>query len=619
VARDALRKRAPIARKLPCRRMASRFAHRRVPQALTMAAIAMSSSALPRGNAGRFVSAARPRKAYWIVLLLAGAVLLGTAVQSYRAIDRELTAAALSRRAAVAQLAAATLAEKFSHLVNVTVSLATRVQFRALVADGKWIEANEILRGVPGDFPFVERLFLTDVEGTLRADVPELPGVRGVNFSHREWYQGVRRAWHPYVSPAYQRAAVPRIDVFAVAAPIRAPGGAVAGILILQVRLDRFFEWARMIEIGPGGFVYFVDSQGRAAFHSKFEASKGILDYSALSVVQKVLRGDQGVEIAYDPFERETVVFAYAPIAEYRWGVVAQQPTRTAFAAKEQPLRLLLIAYGLTAMFAVLAIFLGTRIVLERRRGDEGRRQRAELERRVKERTAQLEATNKELESFTYSVSHDLRAPLRAIDGFARILEDDHGDQLDHEARRLLGVVRDSSRKMGQLIDDLLAFSRLGRKPLQAALIDMKRLAEKALEEARGAAERPPVQATVGALPPAQGDASLVQQVWANLISNAMKFSSGRDEPVIEISGRSDGDYNVYCVKDNGAGFDMRYYDKLFGVFQRLHDPAEFPGTGVGLAIVQRVVAKHGGRAWAESKPGEGAVFYFTLPAGEIA
>jgi len=261
------------------------------------------------------------------------------------------------------------------------------------------------------------------------------------------------------------------------------------------------------------------------------------------------------------------------------------------------------------------AVYFAARITAERRRAGEDRLVKAELERRVAERTAMLESANKELESFSYSVSHDLRSPLRAIDGFARILTEDHGGKLDDEGRRLLAVVRDNSQRMGRLIDDLLAFSRLGRKPLSNTLIDMKRLVEEVLEEVETPDGKTP-EFAVEILPPVQGDAVLVKQVWANLLANAVKFSSKREQPVIEVSGREDGAENVYCVKDNGAGFDMQYYDKLFGVFQRLHGATEFPGTGVGLAIVQRVVTRHGGRVWAEGKVNQGAAFYFSMPRG---
>ncbi|MGH8720372.1 MAG: sensor histidine kinase, partial [Burkholderiales bacterium] len=227
----------------------------------------------------------------------------------------------------------------------------------------------------------------------------------------------------------------------------------------------------------------------------------------------------------------------------------------------------------------------------------------------------QLEAANKELESFSYSVSHDLRSPLRAIDGFSRILLEDYAATLDAEGRRLLGVIRDNSRKMGELIDDLLEYSRLGRKPLANAAIDMKRLVDEvlaALPASGGSAPR----LELGELPPARGDRTLLKQAWANLLANAVKFSSKREQPLIAVSGREDGAQCVYCVKDNGAGFDMRYHDELFSVFQRLHGADEFEGTGVGLAIVQRVIARHGGRVWAEGAVDAGAAFHFSLPKG---
>ncbi len=234
----------------------------------------------------------------------------------------------------------------------------------------------------------------------------------------------------------------------------------------------------------------------------------------------------------------------------------------------------------------------------------------ADLERRA----AQLEAANKELESFSYSVSHDLRAPLRAIDGFSRMLDDDYADLLDDEGRRFLATIRENALRMGQLIEDLLQLSRLGRKPISAARIDMTTLAGEALKELRASAPKTPARCTIEPMPAARCDPSLLRQVWVNLLSNAIKYSGYRKDPVIRVSGYAERAENVYCVEDNGAGFDMKYYDKLFGVFQRLHGAEQFPGTGVGLAIVQRVVARHGGRVWAKGKPNEGASFYFALP-----
>jgi signal transduction histidine kinase len=249
-------------------------------------------------------------------------------------------------------------------------------------------------------------------------------------------------------------------------------------------------------------------------------------------------------------------------------------------------------------------------------RVDESHRQLAalvgELEDRVRARTADLESANKELEAFSYSVSHDLRAPVRAICGFAQILEEDHGETLPPEARRHVDIIVRRSRQMGELIDDLLAFSRIGRQSIGAEPVDMTRLAREVADELRAAApDRAPIE--IGELPPARGEPSLMKQVLTNLLQNARKFSATRADAAVQVGAFDQDGETVYFVRDNGVGFDMRYVDKLFGVFQRLHREEEFEGTGVGLALVQRIVQRHGGRIWAESAVGEGATFYFTL------
>jgi signal transduction histidine kinase len=238
----------------------------------------------------------------------------------------------------------------------------------------------------------------------------------------------------------------------------------------------------------------------------------------------------------------------------------------------------------------------------------------AELEERVEARTAQLEAANKDLEGFSYSVSHDLRAPIRAINGFCTLLAEDHRAQLDDEARRKLAIISAESDRMGQLIDDLLAFSRLGRKSLEPTELDMTNLARRAFERLEQVGHDKKVEFRLGSMPKAEGDRSLFEQVWMNLLSNALKFSSKKESPIIEAGGLSADQEYVYFVRDNGAGFDPRYQAKLFGVFQRLHHDHEFPGTGVGLALVHKIVTRHGGRVWADGKPDEGATFHFTLP-----
>lgn len=250
---------------------------------------------------------------------------------------------------------------------------------------------------------------------------------------------------------------------------------------------------------------------------------------------------------------------------------------------------------------------------------DQVSRSHQHLEAQVSQRTQALESSNAELESFSYSVSHDLRAPLRAIHGFARILLEDHGTRLDPEAQRLLGVIDQNTRRMGQLIDDLLAFSRLGRTEISTGRVDMQELARAVADEI-GRAEvtrNGGLTIEVDPLPPAQGDRALLRQVMSNLLQNAAKFTRDRADARIQIGSRPNGSQTVYFVKDNGAGFDPRYADKLFGVFQRLHSVEEFEGTGVGLAIVKRIVQRHGGTVWAEGRLEQGATFYFSLPAKE--
>jgi signal transduction histidine kinase len=692
-----------------------------------------------------------------VALLLGGCVFLAGA--TYRALERELTQAATTRNAALARLAAVTVSERLERMVDLAVSLATRVRFADLVARGEWEDAGAIMRGVPAEFPFLERLFVTDASGTLRFDEPALPRVRGQSFAFRDWFKGVSREWRTYVSPVYERSAEPRIRVVAVASPVRSPAGEVAGVLVLQLALNPFFDWVRTLDLGSGAELAVVDAAGKAVYgmlregttdtewlvstepvrhdwrvvlqqpaHAAFAARDrqlGLVRIAyALAALLVATLGWIGVREARR--RREQLGRARAALArhderlrilgEIDRAMVAEQPAEAIAAAVIRPLRELLgvpraivnridlaagqvewiaaagrkrvragpgVRYATRFMGDISALARGEPQVVDVKALPEGpeskallasdvryykvvpmiaggellgaisfggatpefpaeqvaiaqevatqlaiatvqarllervRRHADELEARVRARTAELEGAVKELDAFSYSVSHDLRAPARAVDGYARMLQEDFGARLDDEGRRLLGVVRGEAARMGRLIDDLLAFSRSGRQAMQAARVDMDGLVREVLETLRG--EHPAAQVAVAPLPAAVGDRALLRQVWDNLIGNALKYSSRVPAPRVDIGGAADGDQCEYWVRDNGAGFDARYSNKLFTVFQRLHHAEEFPGTGVGLAIVQRIVARHGGRVAAEGSPGAGARFSFTLPAARGA
>jgi light-regulated signal transduction histidine kinase (bacteriophytochrome) len=240
--------------------------------------------------------------------------------------------------------------------------------------------------------------------------------------------------------------------------------------------------------------------------------------------------------------------------------------------------------------------------------------ERKRLDQLLQEKNAALETANKDLEGFAYSVSHDLRVPLRAVDGFSQLVLKHYEDKLDDEGKRYLNIVRDNTKKMSRLIDDILAFSRTERLGLSVSEVNMEELVHAVFEELKPSLGGRKLTIEIKPLPLCHGDPSMLRQVWVNLLGNAIKFTLPKDAALIEVGGHTGGAENTYYIKDNGAGFNMQYADKLFVVFQRLHGVAEFEGTGIGLAIVKRIITRHAGRVWAESKVDEGATFYFTLP-----
>jgi signal transduction histidine kinase len=436
-----------------------------------------------------------------------------------------------------------------------------------------------------------------------------------------------------------------------IAAPIRARDGRVVGILAGELKLDELSKIgsASLSREGARPYGYLTDRRGLVIAHqAKPIFVENQTDFSSVPSVRAALASTESAGQYLNPVEHEEKLGAYQPLSGFGWAVVYSVPVHVALGPAELLTRwivggsaALAVLLGLVAVFVarrvtgpigrltIAAESIGTGDFRERldiRTGDEievlaGAFNRmaaalGETQGQLRGRAEELEEANRELESFSYSVSHDLRAPLRAMDGFTRILLEEEIGALSARGQRLFGLVRENAAQMGHLVDDLLAFSRLGRQPMRKQVVDQALLVRQVLEDLEPERNRRQVEIVMSKLRACEGDPALLKQIWANLLANALKFTRDRESARIEIGGDEADAGTVYSVRDNGVGFDMRYADKLFGVFQRLHRAEEYEGTGVGLAIVQRIVQRHGGRVWAEAEEGKGATFYFTIPGG---
>lgn len=437
--------------------------------------------------------------------------------------------------------------------------------------------------------------------------------------------------------------------------------GRLVGIAVIGSEAETFFAIARdYAGLGMSGETAIAkrEPEGTIVYLTplRFDPHASLTrttDREQGTLISDSVSGHQGVFTRAVDYRGVPVFAVTKPIEEAGWGLVVKIDKNEALAPLARMRQLLLFSTLIVAAAAVGLSFVIARTITQpivrlagvadrisggdfsfpiivtstdevgilsrafRRMTDALLEANAALERRVIERTADLERANKELEAFSYSVSHDLRAPLRAIDGFSRILIEDHSHLLDPEARRVLSVVCASSKHMGKLIDDLLAFSRLSRAELEKSRVDMTALARAVVDELWREDSGQPAPVVVPSLPPARASEPMIRQVFANLIGNALKYSQIRPAPLVELGSYHEPEETVYYVRDNGVGFDMQYAGKLFGVFQRMHRQDQFEGTGIGLAIVARIIGRHGGRVWAEGEVDKGATFYFTLPKGE--
>jgi signal transduction histidine kinase len=484
------------------------------------------------------------------------------------------------------------------------------------------------------------------------------------DLSFRSWYQDLLHTRKTVISDLVI-SPVTQAPSVVIATPIHSASGRLVGIWAGALKLE---ELSRIGSAASGSgppaqYGYLTDRRGLIIAHqARRYYVENQTDFRSVPAVRAALSGRQGEEQFVNPIEGEEEFGAYMPLPDLGWAAVYATSLQVAFAPLERLTR------GIVLSTLVLAVFMGAVGILVARRvagpirelsaaartigtgefsqrievrsgdevgqlGEEFNRMAAalaesqsrltahaqELEVTVQQRSKALRAledANRELEAFSYSVSHDLRAPLRAIDGFSRILMEQCAPELSPEAQRHLGIVSDSTRQMGRLVDDLLAFSRLSRQPLKTQRVAPAELVQQSLAELQPAQAGRRMKITVAPLPECDADPRLLKQVFLNLIDNALKFTRRRQVAEIEIGCQVISGENAYFVKDNGTGFDMTYAHKLFGVFQRLHRSDEYEGTGVGLAIVQRIVQRHGGLAWAEAAPDQGATFYFTLEGG---
>ncbi|MDP3790495.1 MAG: ATP-binding protein [Candidatus Omnitrophota bacterium] len=420
-----------------------------------------------------------------------------------------------------------------------------------------------------------------------------------------------------------------------ISAPVLGSDGLLVGVIVFEVNMTQFYNLVQdTTGLGNTGETLLCKKIGNEILFlnplrhdPKATLTKKIRIGEKTAIpAQRAVLGVKGGGHSTD-YRNRDVIAAWDYIPSSEWGIVAKIDCDEAF-TDVTTLRNFLIGIfvfvlvlSAAASFYIAKTTAGTlerlsREISERKKiENELEQYRGHLEELARERTTELEETNKQLDAFNYSVSHDLRAPLRSIDGFSRMLLEDYGDKLDDAGKHNLVTIRKNVKKMGLLIEDLLRFAHLGRQKVQMRHIDMEKIVKCVLEDMKD--EITPdrtLKIDIKDIPPANGDPSLMHHVWYNILSNAAKFTRSKKMGTIEIGCISDAKENKYYVKDNGVGFDMKYMDKLFEIFQRLHDEAQFEGTGVGLAIARQIIDRHGGRIWAEGKTGEGATFYFALP-----
>jgi signal transduction histidine kinase len=452
---------------------------------------------------------------------------------------------------------------------------------------------------------------LYDTNARLRAVSPPGATLLGARYGVSDLYGRVQAGDAAYFSPAYDQSSGSGYSL-AVAVPLRDEGGKLLGIVVGQQTLEGITRDVYDYLTPTNRGLVFVVDPSHEVFGTK--DSKIVPVPGDRLVIEKLSRGLANNKGEYLTVGSQEVIAAYAPIDRGGWGILVSVPLAAIREDLSRGERIFGFFGGLVLLLAiagggaVAAIFQRFRT-----REQEYQNQIETRNHELAARTADLAAANSELESFSYSVSHDLRAPLRHINGFSSILLEEAHEALSPEHREMLQRISFGAQNLSRLVDDLLTFSRFGRQALTLEIVDMKALVAGVVEEAEGELTGRDVEWILDPLPDTVCDQTLIRQVFRNLISNAVKFSATRERAIIKIGITIEGEEPTFYVRDNGVGFDMKYADKLFGVFQRLHQQEEFEGTGVGLAIVQRIILKHAGKVWVFSEQDRGTTFFFTL------
>lgn len=553
-----------------------------------------------------------------ILLLLVMALLpIGIlAVYAYRIGSESIQEHVVANNQSAATITAELVGRMLDQSVNLAKSFSVLPSLISVTQQHDEEQVRRNLQALVQSNPVVERAFITDKDGFLWSDYPKAAESLGRNFSHRDWYAGVSREWHPYVSEVYQRTAEPRILVVAIAVPMIIKDQ-VIGIMVCQMRLEGITKWLEHVSIGKQGMVFLVGHGGQIAAHPKLDLQeRSYPEYSQIDLVQQALAGKKVTGEYLDPFGRERMIASAVPVTVqgHNWVAVAQQPVASAYEA----LYKMKLQIGMAGMIlAFVAAAVAVNLWWRDKRTRELNNRLAQSNKELRDLTVKLENANHELESFSYSVSHDLRAPLRAVDGFSSILQEDFAGQLNDKGRDYIQRIRAANDRMRQLIDDLLQLSRIIRTSQKIEGINLSAMAARIIEAFINMESKRQVTFKIAENMVVFADSHLLHIAMENLIGNAWKYTSKEPHAVIEVGMSYDRNLNssIYYVKDNGVGFDPRNKNRLFTPFQRLHSEHEFEGTGIGLATVQRVIHRHNGKIWAESSPANGATFFFTLPS----